>query len=72
MGKLKKSFHVPEDVHDVQSFVAEGYDPLHAVYIGVQTITSVFAECASVLPELKSYYKTVGAAEDEFMPQGHR
>ena len=70
MGKLKKSFHVPKDVHDVQSLVAQGYDPLHAVYIAVQNITSVFAECVSVLPELKSYYKTVGDAEEEYMPAG--
>lgn len=70
MGNLKKSFHVPKDVNDVQSFVAEGYDPLHAVYIGVQNITSVFAECVSALPELKLYYKTIEAAEDEYMPDG--
>ena len=70
MGKLKKSFPVPKDVHDVQSLVAQGYDPLHAVYVAVQNITSVFAECVSVLPELKSYYKTVGDAEEEYMPDG--
>ena len=70
MGKLKKSFPVPKDVHDVQSLVAQGYDPLHAVYLAVQNITSVFAECVSVLPELKSYYKTVGDAEEEYMPAG--
>ncbi len=70
MGKLKKSFPVPKDIHDVQSLVAQGYDPLHAVYIAVQNITSVFSECVSVLPELKSYYKTVGDAEEEYMPSG--
>ena len=70
LGKLKKSFPIPKDVHDVQSLVAQGYDPLHAVYIAVQNITSVFAECVSVLPELKSYYKTVGDAEEEYMPSG--
>jgi hypothetical protein len=26
MGKLKKSFPVPKDVHDVQSLVAQGHD----------------------------------------------
>ncbi len=70
MGRLKKSLPVPKDVHDVQSLVTQGYDPLHAVYIAVQNITSVFAECVSVLPELKSYYKTVGNAEEEYMPDG--
>ena len=70
MGKLKKSFPVPKDVRDVESLVAQGYDPLHAVYIAVQNITSVFAECVSVLPELKSYYKTIGDAEEEYMPDG--
>jgi len=70
MAKLKKSFPLPKDVHDVQSLVAQGYDPLHAVYVAVQNIASVFAECVSVLPELKSYYKTVGDAEEEYMPAG--
>jgi hypothetical protein len=41
MGKLKKTFPVPKDVNDVQSLVAQGYDPLHAVYIAVQNIASV-------------------------------
>ena len=68
MGKLKKSVPIPKDVHDVQSLVSQGHDPLHAVYIAVQNIASVFAECVSVLPELKSYYKTVGDAEEEYMP----
>ena len=61
---------LPKDVHDVQSLVARGHDPLHAVYISVQNITSVFAECVSILPELKAYYKIVEAAEDEYMPAG--
>ncbi len=70
IGKLRKSFPIPKDVHDVQSLVAQGYDPLHAIYIAVQNIASVFAECVSVLPELKVYYKTVGDAEEEYMPAG--
>jgi hypothetical protein len=70
IGKLKKSVPIPKDVHDVQSLVSQGHDPLHAVYVAVQNIASVFSECVSVLPELKSYYKTVGAAEEEYMPSG--
>jgi len=70
MAKAKKSFYIPKNVHDVQPLVDEGYDPLHAVYIAVQNTTSVFAECVSVLPELKAYYKVVAAAEDEYMPDG--
>ncbi len=70
MGKLKKSVPIPKDVHDVKSLVAQGHDPLHAIYAAVQNITSVFAECVSVLPELKAYCKTVGDAEEEYMPSG--
>ena len=70
MAKAKKSFYIPKNVHDVQPLVEEGYDPLHAVYIAVQNTMSVFAECVSVLPELKSYYNTVGDAEEEYMPGG--
>jgi len=70
MAKVKKSFHIPKNIHDVQPLVKEGYDPLHAVYIAVQNTTSVFAECVSALPELKAYCKIAAAAEDEYMPDG--
>lgn len=61
---------IPKDVRDVETLVTEGYDPLHAVYIAVQNIASVFAECVSVLPELELYYDVIAAAEDEYMPGG--
>ena len=70
MAKARKSFYIPKTVHDLQPLVENGYDPLHAVYIAVQNTTSVFAECVSVLPELKAYCKVVTAAEDEYMPDG--
>jgi hypothetical protein len=47
-----------------------GYDPLHALYLSVQNIVSLFAEAVSTLPELKPYYDVVAAAEDEYMPSG--
>ena len=59
---------VPKDVRDIETLVKDGHDPLHAVYISVQNITSVFAECVSVLPELEPYYDVIAAAEDEYMP----
>ena len=59
---------IPKDVRDVEALVKDGLDPLHAVYISLQNITSVFAECVSVLPELESYYDVIAAAEDEYMP----
>jgi hypothetical protein len=68
--ELSRSLPLPKDVHDVQSLVKRGHDPLHAVYIAVQNITSVFSECVSVLPEMAAYYNIVGAAEEEYMPSG--
>jgi len=64
-----KTVPIPKDVRDVETLVRDGYDPLHALYISVQNITSVFAESISLLPELKPYYD-VAAAEDEYMPSG--
>jgi hypothetical protein len=32
-------------------------DPLHAVYVAVQNVTSIFAERVSQLAEFKPYYK---------------
>ena len=63
-----RTVHIPKDVRDVETLVKDGHDPLHAVYISVQNITSVFAECVSVLPELEPYNDVIAAAEDEYMP----
>lgn len=63
-----RTVHIPNDVRDVETLVKDGHDPLHAVYISVQNITSVFAECVSVLPKLEPYYDVIAAAEDEYMP----
>ena len=57
-----KTVPIPKDVRDVERLVKDGHDPLHAVYISVQNITSVFAECVSVLPELEPYYDVIAAA----------
>jgi hypothetical protein len=65
-----KTVPIPKDVRDVKTLVRDGYDPLHALYISVQNVTSVFAESVSVLPELKPYYEVAAAAEEEYMPSG--
>jgi hypothetical protein len=65
-----RTVHIPKDVLDVEALVKDGHDPLHAVYISVQNITSVFSECVSVLPELEPYYDVIAAAQDEYMPDG--
>lgn len=65
-----KTIPIPKDVRDVGTLVRAGYDPLHALYVSVQNITSVFAEAVSVLLEVKPYYNVAAAAEDEYMPSG--
>ena len=45
-------------------------DPLHAVYVAVQNVSSVFAERVSVLPEFDPYYRVVLDAQENYMPSG--
>ena len=45
-------------------------DPLHAVYVAVQNVTSVFAERVSEFPEFDPYYRAVLHAQDEYIPGG--
>jgi hypothetical protein len=45
-------------------------DPLHAVHVAVQNVTSIFAEMVSQLAEFKPYYQLAAKAEDEFLPGG--
>ena len=58
------------DVRDVETLVKKGHDPLHAVYISVQNIASMFSECVSALPEMNAFYDVIEAAEEEYMPGG--
>jgi hypothetical protein len=58
------------DVPDIARLIAEGMDPVHAAYIFVQHIASVFAENVSQLPEMRTFTKEVGSAEDEYMASG--
>jgi hypothetical protein len=57
-------------VKSVKQLIDNGTDPLHAVYLAIQNLTSLFAECVSALPELKAYYDIVDYAEEEYMPNG--
>jgi hypothetical protein len=45
-------------------------DPLHAVHVAVQNVTSVFAERVSRFPEFEPYYRAALHAEDTYMPGG--
>ncbi len=55
---------------DIPEMIAEGYDPVHAAYIFVHHITSVFSENISRLPEMRTYAQEVGSADEEYMPLG--
>lgn len=55
---------------DIGKMIAEGMDPVHAAYVFVHHIASVFAENVSQLPEMQTFTKEVGKAEDEYMPDG--
>ena len=67
---LRDFVQVAEGVHDIEQLVRSGHDPLHAVYIQAQNLTSLFAEDVSQLDELDEYAEMVGDAEDTYMPDG--
>ena len=58
------------DMPSVEGFIKQGLDPIHAAYAYVQNITSFFAEGVSRFPEMKSWARVVGKAEEEYMPSG--
>jgi hypothetical protein len=63
-GKIKKG------QPDMEAWIKQGMDPVHAAYVFVQHITSYFAEGVSRLPEMKKYAQIVAKAEDEYLPSG--
>jgi hypothetical protein len=66
-GKMMKG---RADMPSIEKFIKDGLDPVHAVYVFVQNITSFFSEGVSQMPELKKYAKIVAKAEYEYMPSG--
>lgn len=62
VSTLKKTVKTPEDL--------KGYDPLHALYVLVQNMMSLFAEQVSIFPEMKEYSRIAGKAEDVYIPDG--
>lgn len=70
-GQIKQSAGpIANDVKSVQRLIDEGHDPLHAAYVSVQNVTSLFAELVSVFDECDEYCEIVGSAQDEYMPGG--
>jgi hypothetical protein len=55
---------------DIARLIEEGIDPVHAAYIFVHHISSVFAENVSQLLEMWTFTKEVGKAEDDYLPDG--
>jgi hypothetical protein len=55
---------------DIARLIEEGIDPVHAAYIFVHHIASVFAEYVSQLLEMWTFTKEVGKAEDDYLPDG--
>src|SRR6266702_1718269 len=58
------------DTPDIAKLIAEGMDPVHAAYVIVHHIASVFAENVSQLSEMRTFTKDVGKAEDQYLPSG--
>jgi hypothetical protein len=65
-----KGWRTETPVPNIAKLIREGFDPVHAAYIVVQNLTSVFSENVSQLPEMRTYAKEVGSAEEEYMPSG--
>ncbi len=77
VGELRKEAVSIENALDAvkqattgRSSQGEPLDPLHAVYVAVQNVTSLFAERVSGYPEFKPYYQAAAHAEDEYLPSG--
>jgi hypothetical protein len=55
---------------DIAKLIAEGLDPIHATYVFIHHITSVFAEDVSQLPEMRRFKEDYLKAEERYLPSG--
>lgn len=69
-GSIRTAKRLSREVPTVDELIRDGCDPAHAAYACLQQVTTCFAEDASQMPELKSWARTVSAAEDEYLPSG--
>ncbi len=58
------------DTPDIAKLIAQGSDPVHATYVFIHHIASVFAENISRLPEMRAFTKEVETAEEQYLPSG--
>jgi hypothetical protein len=61
---------LPGGFKDIETLIKEGHDPIHAVYIFMQNLTSRFGEIVSSLPEMRAWADAVAKAEEEYLPSG--
>jgi len=67
---IPKGWRPSQSTPDIAKLIADGFDPVHAAYIFVHHITSVFSENVSQFPQMRVYAQEVGSAEEEYMPSG--
>lgn len=70
LGRDGEDVEADDSEASYKTLMANGYDAVHAAYLAVQNLTSLFAEAVSTCPEAESYRDIVVAAEDEYMPIG--
>src|SRR5271156_687674 len=55
---------------DIAKLIAEGLDPVHATYVFIHHIASVFAGNVSELPEMRTFTQDVDKAERQYLLSG--
>lgn len=68
--QIRQSAPFDDGVKSIDQLISTGHDPLHAAYVSTQNFAAFFAEQISLLDELTPFYRIVGAAEDEYLPEG--
>jgi hypothetical protein len=69
-GSIRDALDALKHGRTARSRRGEPLDPLHAVYVAVQNLTSVFAERVSQFPEFDPYYQAALQADETYMPGG--
>ena len=67
----REQFHVPKNLDEAQAGgVAQGLDPLHAIYVSVQSLADLFSIAVSESPELEPYLQALLEADEQYRPVG--
>ena len=68
LAAYREGERLAEEIKPVDQLIREGYSPVHALYLNVHNLITLFVEEVTVLPMFNGAYSTLEKAQDLYAP----